>query len=313
MEDIGFSAYLVKPTRQSDLFDSLSTVLARPDQSRPRAHIVTRHALREMRRGAVRILLAEDNLTNQQVALGILRKLGLHADVVNDGSEALKTLETSRYDLVLMDVQMPGVDGLEATRRIRDPGSRVLNHEVPIIAMTAHAMQGDRDRCIEAGMDDYVTKPISPQSLADAVDRWLPREEAVPAAQAAETRTAARTTEASTATPIFDRASLLARLMDDDELASAVVSGFLEDAPKLITTLGTCLRAGDAQGVHHQAHTIKGAAATVGGEAVRAVAADIERAAADGDLQVAGLRFPDLEAEFVRLREAMTVSSGMDS
>jgi PAS domain S-box-containing protein len=310
MEDIGFSAYLVKPARQSDLFDSLSAVLARPDQIRPRQHIVTRHALREMRRGAVRILLAEDNHTNQLVALVILRKLGLHADVVGDGSEALKSLETSRYDLVLMDVQMPVMDGLEATRRIRDPGSAVLNHEVPIIAMTAHAMQGDRERCIEAGMDDYVTKPISPQSLADAVDRWLPREESAPAAHAAETGSEGPTAPAQAATMIFDRPGLMARLMDDDELANAVVSAFLEEAPRLITTLGTCLRAGDAQGTHVQAHTIKGAAATVGGEAVREVAAEIERAAADGDLQTVAARFPDLEAEFVRLRAAMSEPAG---
>ena len=109
-----------------------------------------------MRRGAVRILLAEDNVTNQQVALGILKKLGLRADAVADGAEAIRALETIPYDLVLMDVQMPEMDGLEATRRIRDPESAVRNHDIPIIAMTAHAMQGDRERCLEAGMDDYV-------------------------------------------------------------------------------------------------------------------------------------------------------------
>jgi PAS domain S-box-containing protein len=310
MEEIGFSAYLVKPARQSDLFDSLSTVLARAALSRSPQRIVTRHALREMRRGAVRILLAEDNLTNQQVALGILRKLGLHADVVADGSEAIRSLEKSRYDLVLMDVQMPGMDGLEATQRIRDPSSAVLNHEVPIIAMTAHAMQGDRERCLDAGMDDYVTKPISPQTLAEAVDRWLPREETVPAAHAAETGTAAPATAASKATPIFDRASLMDRLMGDDELAGIVISGFLEDAPKLILALETCLRAGDVPGISHQAHTIKGSAATVGGEAVRAVAAEIERAVADGDLQTAAARLPDLQAEFARLHAAMSEPAG---
>src|SRR5664280_1022624 len=129
-----------------------------------------------MRRGAIRILLAEDNLTNQQVALGILKKLGLRADAVADGVEAVRSLETIPYDLVLMDVQMPEMDGFEATGRIRDPGSAVLNHAVPIIAMTAHAMQGDRERCLEAGMDDYVSKPVSPQALAEALARWLPKD-----------------------------------------------------------------------------------------------------------------------------------------
>ena len=163
MEEIGFAAYLVKPARQSDLYDSLSTVLAATPVSRGARRIVTRHAVREMRRGAVRILLAEDNLTNQQVALGVLKKLGLRADAVADGLAAIRALETIPYDLVLMDVQMPRLDGLDATRQIRDPRSKVLRHGIPIIAMTAHAMQGDRDRCLEAGMDDYVTKPVSPR------------------------------------------------------------------------------------------------------------------------------------------------------
>ncbi len=206
MEEIGFSAYLMKPARQSDLFDSLSAVLAGSEVSRRSRHIVTRHAVREMRRGAVRILLAEDNLTNQQVALGILRKLGLRADAVGDGAEAVRALETIPYDLVLMDVQMPEMDGLEATARIRDPMSAVLHHHVPIVAMTAHAMQGDRDRCLEAGMDDYVTKPISPDALAAALDRWLPREEPAPtahpdAARPSEVRTAVVGAEASNAGP----------------------------------------------------------------------------------------------------------------
>jgi PAS domain S-box-containing protein len=307
MEELGFSAYLVKPARQSDLFDSLSTVLARSAMSQTRQRIVTRHALREMRRGAVRILLAEDNVTNQQVALGILRKLGLHADTVADGSDAIRSLETHRYDLVLMDVQMPEMDGFEATRLVRDPGSAVLNHEVPIIAMTAHAMQGDKERCLAAGMDDYVTKPISPQTLAEALDRWLPREESVSVVHATtEPETAVRASVATAALPVFDKAGLLARLMGDDELASTVISGFLEDAPKLILALWACLRAGDTPGTIRQAHTIKGASATVGGEALRAVAAEIERAATAGDLDSVGAQLPDLEAEFVHLREAMS-------
>jgi PAS domain S-box-containing protein len=310
MEAIGFAAYLVKPTRQSDLFDSLSTVLARAAMEPARQRIVTRHAIREMRRGAVRILLAEDNLTNQQVALGILRKLGLHADTAADGAEAIAALEARRYDLVLMDVQMPEMDGLEATRRIRDPRSAVVNHEIPIIAMTAHAMQGDRELCLEAGMDDYVTKPISPQTLADALDRWLPREESLqPAPIGAEPATVAQAVAAAPL-PSFDRAGLMERLMGDDELASIVIDGFLEDAPKLILALGACLRAGDAPGAMRQAHTIKGASATVGGEALRAVAGEIERDATAGDLASAGDRLEDLESAFDRLREAMSQPTG---
>jgi len=320
MEEIGFSAYLMKPARESDLFDSLSTILAGSTVSRAAKHIVTRHAIREMRRGALRILLAEDNVTNQQVALGILRKLGLRADAVGDGFEAIRSLETIPYGLVLMDVQMPEMDGFEATRRIRDPRSAVLDHAVPIVAMTAHAMQGDRERCLEAGMNDYVTKPIAPEALAAAVDRWLPREETALAAPAPVARPpaappapapvtppppAAPVEAAGPNTPVFDSAGMMDRLMGDSDLARIVVDGFLEDAPRLIATLRTALDAGDAVAAIRGAHTIRGASATVGGEALRAVAWEMEKAGVAGDLAAVAARLPELESELARLREAM--------
>ena len=308
MEEIGFGAYLVKPTRQSDLFDGLSTVLARSPARRPAPRIVTRHAVREMRRSAVRILLAEDNVTNQDVAIGILRKLGLRADVATNGAEAVRALEAIAYDLVLMDVQMPEMDGLEATRRIRDPGSAVLNRGVPIIAMTAHAMKDDRARCLEAGMDDYVTKPISPDALAAALDRWLPGEpqDALPLDHSpVKPRPAPPAGVAGVETPVFDAAGMLARLMDDEELAGTVVGGFLGDAPRLVEALRSCIGAGDLAGALRQAHTLKGASAAVGGEALRAVAAAMEAAATAGDTAGLASRLPDLEAAFERLREAM--------
>ncbi len=136
---------------------------------------VTSHAVREMRRGAVKILLVEDNFFNQQVALGLLKKLGLKAEVAADGAEALKFLETESYDLVLMDVQMPVMDGIEATRQIRDPQSTARNHQIPIIAMTANAIKGDREKFLEAGMDDYLAKPITPEDFARTLDKWLPK------------------------------------------------------------------------------------------------------------------------------------------
>jgi PAS domain S-box-containing protein len=176
MEEVGFSAYLTKPVRQSELFDCLSVVLAGTAATRQAQPIVTRHSIREMRRGAVRILLAEDNITSQQVAIMILKKLGLYGDAVANGAEAVHALEILPYDLVLMDVQMPEMDGLEATQHIRDPQSMVRNHQVPIIAMTAHAMQGDREKYLKAGMNDYVSKPVSLKALGEVLEKWLPEE-----------------------------------------------------------------------------------------------------------------------------------------
>ena len=177
MKDIGFAAYLVKPVRHGEMIKCLSAVLAGTVLVEQDKQLVTHHSVTESRRDATRILLAEDNITNQQVAVGILKKLGFRADAVANGAEAIRALETIPYDLVLMDVQMPEMNGLEATHQIRNPESTVRNHQIPIIAMTANAMQGDREVCLEAGMNDYVSKPISPQALADALDKWLPKDD----------------------------------------------------------------------------------------------------------------------------------------
>ncbi len=178
LKAIGFSAYLNKPVKKSHLYDCLVTVLGIPSTpSRERSTpIITRYGLEEAKKGRVRILVAEDNVVNQKVALHILQKLGYRADAVADGREAVMALETIPYDLVLMDVQMPQMDGFEATGVIRDPASRVRNHHIPVIAMTAHAMKGDREKCLEAGMDDYVSKPVTALALNEILEKYLQSE-----------------------------------------------------------------------------------------------------------------------------------------
>jgi CheY-like chemotaxis protein len=179
LQDIGFSAYAVKPIKHDELRRVLSQVLAGVPEGTTQSMITpqtARRALPNFAHRKARILVAEDNMTNQKVALGILKKLGLTADAVASGGEALEALRTLPYDLVFMDVQMPEMDGLEATRRIRDSQSIVLNRDIPVIAMTAHAVQSYKDKCFEAGMNDYVTKPVSPQALAAALEKWLPKE-----------------------------------------------------------------------------------------------------------------------------------------
>jgi len=302
MQEIGFAAYLTKPVRQTELLGCLSAVMAGTVVGSLTQPLVTRHRVREIRRGVVRILLAEDNITNQLVAVGILKKLGLRADAVANGLEAVKALETVPYDLVLMDVQMPELNGIEATLRIRDPNSAVRNHQIPIIAMTANAMQGDREKCLEAGMNDYVSKPISPPALAEVLDKWLPQETAAATQQPV---VQSEQVAAASAAPIFDQAGMLARMMDDEELARTVAGGFLEDLPKQITILKDFLKAGDVPGSERQAHSIKGASANVGGEALRAVALEMEQAAKAGDLQSVAARLPELDNRLALLSEAM--------
>ncbi|MFC2167289.1 response regulator, partial [Acidobacteriota bacterium] len=172
-EEIGFAAYLSKPVRQSDLFDSLAVVLSGKTHKSKRG-LITKHTIREIQRDNARILLAEDNIVNQRVALGILKKMGFWADAVANGIEAVKAMKTIPYDLILMDVQMPEMDGFEATSRIRDTQSKILNPNIPIIAMTAHAMVGDREKCIKAGMNDYLSKPIDVHDLSEMLEKWLP-------------------------------------------------------------------------------------------------------------------------------------------
>ncbi len=177
LEALGCSAYLLKPVKQQMLYDSLISVLGQDEQQQP--GIITRHVLTEHRRFGLRILLAEDNEINQKLAVILLQKAGYSVDAVANGALALQKVKTEQYNAVLMDVQMPEMDGLEATRLIRTwEASR--NVHIPILAMTAHAMAGDREKCLDAGMDDYISKPLEPKVLFNALDRWIPGTELLP-------------------------------------------------------------------------------------------------------------------------------------
>jgi signal transduction histidine kinase/CheY-like chemotaxis protein len=174
MKNNGFSAYLTKPVKQSHLHDALAAVISKsmePErlQSQP---LVTRHSIRENRCKNHNILLVEDNIVNQMVAKKIIEKLGFKVDVAANGKEAVDILASAVYDLVFMDVQMPVMDGLTATRHIRS--GNVLKPQIPVIAVTAHAMKGDREKCLEAGMNDYISKPFQPRDIEDIFHKWLP-------------------------------------------------------------------------------------------------------------------------------------------
>ncbi|MEI6667761.1 MAG: CHASE domain-containing protein [Acidobacteriota bacterium] len=306
VEVLGVAGWLPKPVRHADLRAMLSVLVAGGAAAQPEPPVSERRATLNRPRGSVRVLLAEDNITNQQVALGILTKLGVRADAVADGAEAIDALTRLPYDLVFMDIQMPEVNGLEATRRIRASTSAVRNHDVPIIAMTARALQTDRQECFDAGMNDYLPKPISSQAVVEALERWLPH--TLDRSDEKDSGQQPGAADPDTGPPgdvVFDRVAFMGRMMEDEDLARAVVVGFLGDLPRLIQGLRESLAAGQTTGVERGAHTIKGASANLGAAALRAVAADIERAGKAGDLDAARLGLIELEARAQRLRETL--------
>jgi CheY-like chemotaxis protein len=174
MKKIGIDGYFNKPIKQSELYDAIISVLGiAKDQTKKHQEkkITTRHTLKEHKKQTARILVVEDNLVNQKVALFLLKKFGYQADTASNGKEGVKAVQQVSYDLILMDVMMPEMDGYEATQKIRAMDNN--RKDIPIIAMTANAMKGDREKCLKAGMNDYITKPVKPENLLEAITNWV--------------------------------------------------------------------------------------------------------------------------------------------
>jgi PAS domain S-box-containing protein len=247
-----------------------------------------------------KILLAEDNPTNLDVTLAQLGKLGYKVSAVTNGAEAVEALGQARYDLVLMDCEMPVMDGFEATRRIRG----FARPNLPIIALTADAMAADRQRCLSEGMDDYLSKPVDLRRLAEVLARWLPGPDprgAEPSVEPAVSEPAVSENPVA----VFDAEALLARLMGDKHLAGMVIRGFVEDFPDQLNTLRKRLVETDGPGALLQAHSLKGSAATVSAGSLRAVALEMERAAGAGELDRLGELLPRTADEFERLKRTL--------
>ncbi len=242
-----------------------------------------------------RILVVEDDPTNQKVAQAQLSKLGFRADIAGTGLEAIQAIESGEYNLILMDCHLPDMDGYEATGRIRATGRT----DLPIVALTADAMAGNRDRCIRAGMNGFLSKPVGLDQLRETLLEWLPAPEASSAVQAAPAGPAERSA------PVFDEDELLHRLMDDRDLAGAVVDGFVQDCPLQLAQLAERLAAADAPGTRSQAHRVKGAAACVSAGSLSAVGLEMERAAEAKDLDRVGALLPRATGEFERLKTAL--------
>jgi two-component system sensor histidine kinase/response regulator len=298
LQKVGFAAYLTKPIQQSQLHGCLLMVINR-DTGDARTQIITRHVVAENRKRRIRILLAEDNPVNQKVALKMLEKLGYRADAVSNGLEVIEALKAVPYDLLLMDVQMPEMDGFEAAQQIRNLGSEVRNHQISIIAMTAHAMKGDREMCLNAGMNDYLSKPIDPSELAEAIARWTPSETSTDPKPSEEAR-------------IFNADVLLQRLGGDTQFYNEIIDVFLQDVPKQIHALEGAILRGDAPFVQRQAHTLRGASANIGAVGLEEVAFQLEKAIEKQDLSQAVEMLDCIKIEFNRFEQLTVQQKGED-
>ncbi|MBF0546182.1 MAG: response regulator [Candidatus Riflebacteria bacterium] len=301
LAQIGFSGYLNKPVKSSELFDCLVSMLCgEAGKTNLSSPIITRHLLSSEGKSKIKILLVEDNPTNQKVALRILQNLGYRADSAISGIEAVRSLEVTNYDLVLMDVQMPEMDGFEATKIIRDKNSKVLNHYIPVIAMTAHAMKGDREKCLEAGMDDYLTKPVKPTELGEILQKWILGKIGIPIKQATKPPTPRE--------EIFDKPGLMERLGKDEALLKEVIDVFLEDVPTQFENIENVLKTGDFYQLSKYAHRFKGAAANVGAASLQKAGLQLEKASEKEDPNFAELCFMKLKIEFEEFKKMLYVN-----
>jgi two-component system sensor histidine kinase/response regulator len=302
--EAGYVAVVNKPLRRAALLRGIErALLGKKEEVKPEVKSPT--LSEEL--GQARILVAEDNATNQKVARGILAKLGFAAEVVGNGVEAVRALSSTPFDLVLMDVQMPEMDGLQATRCIRARDSKVLNREIPIIALTAHAAQRDQLQCREAGMSDYLTKPIEVPTLIQVLRKWI-KPATSPEPSQSKGRSNLEQNDAlpeKANLPVFDRADLLTRLMGDEELAQTIIEGFGSDLPEQIGRLRIALAGEDPLLVGQQSHKIKGSCATAGAKALSSVLESMERAALAGNLAGARALVSSLESELGRLIEVL--------
>ncbi|HUG93926.1 MAG TPA: response regulator, partial [Planctomycetaceae bacterium] len=297
-EEVGAAAYLMKPIKQSELFDAVVSSLGAVS-AEDAAAALDESAARPVR--PLNVLLAEDSLANQKLAVGVLERWGHRVTVAHNGKQAVAAVQTQPFDLVLMDVQMPELDGLEATRMIRQ-SERGTGRHLPIIAMTAHAMKGDRERCLDAGMDSYVAKPVRAARLREAIDELLdrcstglPTGAAVAPSPAAEPEDGA---EARAGRPVlrasasaFEISAALEVVGGNEELLKDVLQAFLEESPAAMRELDAALAAADGPAVSRAAHKINGQMRILGCDAARRTAFELEQLSGRGELSaLAGLR-----------------------
>jgi len=336
LRKLGFAECVTKPIMQSSLLEALQIMTSgdssgRPQQRLGRKDVAQVDAIPRTAHKGARILLAEDNEINQQVAQEVLSYAGYQCDTVNDGKQAVEAVKATHYDVVLMDCQMPEMDGFEATRHIRDR-ERIMVQDaspIPIIALTANAFKGEQERCLAAGMTDYLSKPFDPMKLVRTIEGYLDRakqSEVVPqlgpvsrettAAEvlnliAAKTEPRfAEVREHDALTAVVDFESLLKRCLGNRDLPKKLLAKFHARLPEELNQIASAVTAGDSALVASLAHRLKGAAANLSAEPLREVAAKLEELGRGGDLQDAEAWVAQLNSEGGRfLRDVLQQSA----
>ena len=288
---LGISASLTKPIKQSELFDVIISAIGEPATKKSRGN--QRRKRNRTEQGGLRVLVAEDNEVNQLVARRIFEKLGNKVTVVGNGREALSAVKSRQFDLVAMDVQMPEMDGLAATAAIRAWEEQTGTH-VPIVAMTAHAMKGDCERCLAAGMDGYVSKPIRVQELEKAISRVLSPQKGK-----------ARASLVKEPGSLIDQQALLAGFDGDLRLLRELVRLFLADYPRNLAQIKDALRLGNAEALAKVAHKLKGTVGNFAAKKTTATAELLETLGREGNLRVASDALVTLESQLVQLSEEL--------
>jgi CheY-like chemotaxis protein len=274
--ELGIRGYLTKPLSRSDLLEALGTVLAGPPEEAGTPDVVTRHTIAESRQ-ALRILLAEDNPVNQQVAVAMLVKRGHEVHVVSNGREAVQSVQDRDYDVVLMDIQMPEMDGFEATHAIR---ALPKGQQLPIIGLTAHALSGERERCLSHGMTDYLAKPFKGHELFALVERQ--HQTGAPA------RSTEETPAATEAPPVdFEGFRSTLREAGAEQALYSIVDTFLRQAPDRLAALATAVASGTGSDIMRAAHVFRGAAATIGAHKLAELLKRVETSARAGEIDEA--------------------------
>ena len=284
--DAGFVEYMVKPIRPKRLLECLTSLLTRTSKTPwpPAKQALADSTKDPLPERNQRILIVDDNATNLLVASTLLKKLGYSSDTAGDGLEAISALKQIPYDLVLMDLQMPHLDGLEATRRIRKPETGALNPTVPIIAMTARAMEQDRLSCLAAGMDGFVTKPVQFAELVAALATWL--DSSAKTSMAQDTTTALSQNRSNVA--IFQREVLIKRLDGALDMLPQLLKAFRMDAHHRLALIAKALESGNANELRSAAHALQGGAGNIEAVVVHRLALQLENAAEQNDLVLAG-------------------------